>query len=71
MVINHFTSILNNLFFVSFTNFFNFFFPLVGWLVVRLCQLSQEGPGTIGEIPTEGVFLRYPSQHLREFRRKS
>ena len=28
------------------------------------------GPGTIGGVPSVGVFLRYPSPYLREFRRK-
>ena len=29
------------------------------------------GPGTIGGMPTVGVFLRDPDPYLREFRRKT
>ena len=41
---------------------------VIGWLVVRFesnCPLVR--PGTIGGVPSVGVFLRDPSPYLREF----
>ena len=42
---------------------------LVGCKVKANCPLV--GPGTVGRVPSMGVFLRDPSTYLREFRRKN
>ena len=50
----------------------NFCFALVYWLVG--CTFESNcplvGPGTIGEVPSVGVFLRDPNRYLRKIRRK-
>ena len=40
----------------------------MGCRIKANCRLL--GPGPVGRVPCVGVFLRYPSPYLRDFRRK-
>ena len=45
----------------------------MGYMVLMLvyeCNCVHQGPGVRGGMPSTGVFLRYHSPYLREFRRK-
>ena len=47
-------------------------FSLFGVLVfVNRSNCQHEGPGTIGEMPSMGVFQREPSPYLHKFQRKT